>query len=92
MTYQIVTETVDFIQRREILRRQAGGEGPARPLALKREIRLPVLAETREAILELEDQIHSLKLECLRTPQLLMLPDMLETTPTATRHPCVGIT
>ena len=38
-----------------------------------------MLAETRDAILELEDQIHSLKTELLRAPKhpdQLMLPGM----------------
>jgi hypothetical protein len=36
---------------------------------LRREIGLPVLAETRDAIVELEDQVASLRVEMLRAPQ-----------------------
>jgi hypothetical protein len=47
-------------------------------LAVKREIGFPVLAETRQAILELQDQVLSLKEELLRSlshdPAQLMLP------------------
>jgi hypothetical protein len=47
-------------------------------LALKREIRLPVLGETLEAILELESEIGSLKLQLLRShhPDQIVLPGM----------------
>jgi hypothetical protein len=47
-------------------------------LALKKEIGLPVLSETRDAITELEERVTSLKLESLRAPHpdQLTLPDM----------------
>lgn len=66
----LVTETVDFIQRREssaVKQALAAVTALHDSISLKRELRLPVLDETREAILALEDQILSLKLESLRT-------------------------
>jgi hypothetical protein len=77
-----VTETVDFIQRREssaVEQALAAVTALHDALALKWELRLPVVAETRAAILELEDQILALKLESLRAPHhpdQLVLPGM----------------
>jgi hypothetical protein len=47
-------------------------------VCLKRELGLPELPETRQAIQELEDQVHSLKLEMLHSshPEQPMLPGM----------------
>ncbi len=53
-------------------------------LALKREIGLPALLETRAAINELEERIVSLKLESLRAPhhpEQLVLPGMEDLAP-----------
>src|SRR5271167_4815801 len=78
----IMVETVDFVQRREssaVKQALQAVKALHDALALKREIRLPVLAETRDAILELEDRVLALKLESLRAPQhpdQLVLPGM----------------
>ena len=72
---------VDFIQQRErsaVKQAVAAVTALHDALALKQEIRLPVLAETRDAILELEERVTSLKMELLRAPHpdQLMLPGM----------------
>jgi hypothetical protein len=85
VTDQIVTETIDFIQRRELSAVKQALQAVTAlhdALALKREIRLPVLAETRDAILELEDQILALKLESLHA---LSHPDQPRVPPGARR-------
>ena len=61
MTDQIVAETIDFVQRREstVVKQALQAVKALRDsVSLKKELCLPVLAETTEAILELEDQIH----------------------------------
>ena len=67
----LVTETVDFIQRRELSAVKQALQAVTAlhdALALKRELGLPLLHETRQAITELEDEIGSLKLKLLRSP------------------------
>ena len=80
MTDTNIERNVEFIQRRELAVVKQALTAMRDCLALKREIGLPVLHETREAILELESQILSLKEELLRSlsqhPDQLMLPDM----------------
>jgi hypothetical protein len=76
----LVTETVDFIRRREssAVKQALTAVTACDALALKREIRLPVRPETRESILALEDQILTLTAELLHTPSpdQLTLPGM----------------
>ena len=70
-TYANIEHNLSFIERRESSAvRQALQAVTALhdALALKREIRLPVLSETRDAILELEERVTSLKLQPLRAP------------------------
>ena len=65
----IMVETVDFVQRREssaVKQALRVVKALHDALALKREIALPVLPETRAAVIELEDEIGSLKLKLLR--------------------------
>jgi hypothetical protein len=66
----ITVDTVDFIQRREssaVKQALAAVTALHDAVALKQEIALPVLPETRQAIAELEDVIGSLKLKLLRS-------------------------
>ena len=78
----IMVETVDFVQRRESSAVKQALQAVTAlndSISLKRELRLPVLDETRAAILELESQILALKLESLRAPHnpdQLTLPGM----------------
>jgi hypothetical protein len=78
----IMTGTVEFIQQREsaaVKQALQAATALRAALALKREIGVPVLAETRDAIAELKERIVSLKLECVRAPHhpdQLPLPGM----------------
>ena len=77
----IMVETVDFVQRREssaVKQALQAVTALRDALALKREIGLPVLPETRSAIEELENQIVALKLQLLRShhPDQMVLPGM----------------
>ena len=86
MTDQIVAETVDFVQRREsnaVKQALQAVKTLRDTLALKRDLRLPVLDETREDILVLEDEVHGLKLESLRPPHD---PNQLELFPVDGNH------
>lgn len=82
MTDQIVTETIDFVQRREssaVTQALAAMTTLHHAVSLKHELRLPLLPETRAAIAQLEDQIQSLRLESLRAqhnPDQMVLPGM----------------
>ena len=92
MTHTHIDDLVTFIQRREssaVKQALAAVTALHDALALKREIRLPVLSESRDAILEPEDQIHSLKTELLRSPQpgQMMFPGMPETWPGVKTRP-----
>ena len=82
----LVTETVDFVQRREssaVKQALRAVTALHDALAPKREIGLAVLAGTRQAILELESEIVSLKLELLRPlhPEQPTLPGMEDLVP-----------
>ena len=86
MTDQIVAETIDFVQRREstaVKQALQAVKALRDSVSLKKELCLPVLAETTEAILELEDQILALKLESLHPPHN---PDQLELFPVDGDH------
>ena len=72
MTDTNVERNVAFIEQRErVVAKQAlaAVTDLHDVIALKRQIRLPVLPETRQAIQELEGEIGSLKLKLLRSPQ-----------------------
>jgi hypothetical protein len=78
MTDTNIEHNVAFIDQRELSVVRQALEAMRDCIDLKREIGLPVRPETRQAILELEDEIGSLKLELLRAPHpdQLMLPGM----------------
>jgi len=80
----IKPEVVAFVQQRELAVAKDAVRAIHDCLALKRELKLPVLDQTRQAIQELEDGIHSLKLELLRShhPDQLTLPGMEDLVPT----------
>jgi hypothetical protein len=85
-----IQHNVAFIERRELSVVRQALKAMRDCINLKREIGLPVLAETREAILELVSEIGSLKLQLLRSPhqpEQLMLPGMPETWPGVKTRP-----
>ena len=73
-TTSIEPKVVAFVQQRELAVAKDAVKALHDCLALKRELKLPVLDQTRQAIQELEDGIHSLKVELLRSHH----PDQLE--------------
>ena len=85
MTHTNVEHNVDFIEQHERAVVKQALQAVAAlhdALALKREIALPVLPETRAAVIELEDEIGSLKLKLLRPlhPEQPPLPGMEDLT------------
>ena len=72
MTHTNVEHNVDFIEQHERAVVKQALQAVAAlhdALALKRETALPLLPETWAAVIELEDEIGSLKLKLLRSPQ-----------------------
>jgi hypothetical protein len=67
-TTSIGPNVIAFVDQRELSVVKQALTAMQDCLALKVEIGLPVLAETRAAIQELEDGIHSLRLALLRSP------------------------
>ena len=90
-------KVVAFIDQRELSVVREAIRAMRDCIGLRREIGLPVLPETRQAILELEDEIWSLRRKLLRSlshdPEQLMLPGMpddpwpgVKTRPSRTRN------
>ena len=67
-TNHIKPKVVAFVDQRELNVVRQALKAMRDCIDLKRELGLPVLPETREAILELESEIGSLKLQLLRSP------------------------
>ncbi len=74
----IQASVIAFANQRELTVAKDAVRALHNAVNLKHTLGLPVLPETRQAILELEDEIASLKLELLRSlhPEQMTLPGM----------------